>query len=286
MDKELYLARIGHRGPVRPDLECLEALCRAHLQSVPFENLDIHLGVTLKLDEASLFRKIVRRGRGGFCYELNGLFAWLLREVGFSVELLSSRVLRKSRVGSDFDHLALRVWCAGKPYLVDVGFGDGSTMPLPLVAGAVRSDSEASYRLRSFGDELLYQVETVDGETKGYELSLIPRQMAEFAPMCRHHQTSARSWFTNARICVLRTDSGTVSLIDGVYKFAGGTVTSVGSDGDYLTTLRDVFGVDLPRMPRNKSESALQKLRNQGLVWQSRARRALAKAGQLSPLPQ
>ncbi len=96
MDRDLYLARIGFVGRAVLTLACLEELCRFHLGSVPFENFDIHLGVPLRLDEASLFRKIVSRRRGGFCYELNGLFGWLLRDIGFEVEILSSRVVRKS----------------------------------------------------------------------------------------------------------------------------------------------------------------------------------------------
>ncbi len=286
MDKDLYLARIGFHGHAQPNLKCLEALCQAHLRSVPFENFDIHLGVALKLDTASLFRKIVRRKRGGFCYELNGLFAWLLREIGFSVELLSSRVIRAASIGANFDHMALRVWCDGAPFLVDVGFGDGSTLPLALKAGSLRSDSEASYRLASLGDQLLYEVENVYGESKGYELSLVSRQMSEFEPMCRHHQTCTRSWFTRARICVLQTEVGTASLIDGSYKLTGHPARTIGSDGEYLTILREAFGIDLPRMPSNKSEQLFQKLRARGLIWQQRVRRAMALAGKHSLLPQ
>tara|TARA_R110002096_G_scaffold171490_2_gene344374 strand:+ start:9989 stop:10849 length:861 start_codon:yes stop_codon:yes gene_type:complete len=286
MDKDLYLDRIGWRGPTRPDLECLEGLCKAQLTSVPFENFDIHLGVEIRLDAPSLYRKIVRRRRGGFCYELNGLFAWLLREVGFSVELLSSRVMRKGGLGAEFDHMALRVWCEGKPFLVDVGFGDGSTLPLALEVGSSRCDSEATYRLDSVAGQMHYQVLRPDGEVKGYELSHVSREVSEFESMSRHHQSSARSWFTKSRICVLRSEVGTISLIDGVYKRGGDTVATLDSDGEYLQTLRSVFGIDLPRMPHNASEQGLQKLRLQGLVWQERAQRALAMLGQRRLLPQ
>ncbi len=283
MDRDLYLARIGFVGQALPTLACLEELSRCHLESVPFENFDIHLGVPLHLDEASLFRKIVSRGRGGFCYELNGLFGWLLRDIGFKVELLSSRVVRKSSIGSDFDHLALRVTCAGRSYLVDVGFGDGSTLPLELRGGALRFDRGNYYKLTERGaSSLFYEVLAVDGSVKSYELSLDTRSMHEFAVMCRHHQTSIDSWFTKSRICVLHTPEGTISLIDGVLKQGGDTRSTMQDAGAYLKTLRNDFGVDLPRMPANKSETIELRVRKQVCVWKQRARKMLAFAGQSS----
>jgi N-hydroxyarylamine O-acetyltransferase len=80
LDVAAYLARIAYDDPVQPDWATLRALQLAHLRTVPFENLDIHLGRTILLEQDHLFHKIVRQRRGGFCYELNGLFAMLLRE--------------------------------------------------------------------------------------------------------------------------------------------------------------------------------------------------------------
>src|ERR1044072_486231 len=94
IDVEMYLQRIGYDGPVLPTARVLSALHRAHLVAVPFENLDIHLGRRLTLDEDALFDKVVKRRRGGFCYEVNSLFAALLRRIGFEVTLLSARVAR------------------------------------------------------------------------------------------------------------------------------------------------------------------------------------------------
>src|ERR1700690_1319067 len=85
LDLAAYLQRIDYRGPLDASIETLGGLHLAHLCAVPFENLDIHLGRPIALDDAGLFEKIVTRRRGGFCYELNGLFAALLRELGFSV---------------------------------------------------------------------------------------------------------------------------------------------------------------------------------------------------------
>lgn len=105
-----YLARIGYTGPPSPDAETLRRLHRAHLLSVPFENLDIGLKRRIVCDAEASIRKIVEQGRGGFCYELNGAFAELLAQLGFRVTLLSARVVKRDGgYGPEFDHLTLRL---------------------------------------------------------------------------------------------------------------------------------------------------------------------------------
>jgi len=94
----------------------------AHLLSAPFENLSIHWHEPIVLTDEALFQKIVLRQRGGFCYELNGLFASLLRTLGFQVEMLSAGVMNKrGEFGPEFDHMTLMVTLAER-WLVDVGF--------------------------------------------------------------------------------------------------------------------------------------------------------------------
>src|ERR1700751_1035456 len=110
MNAPASLARIPYNGTLDPTAETLSRLHLAHLYTVPFENLDIHLGRRITCEEERFFHKIVDLRRGGFCYELNGAFASLLRELGFRVTLLSARVAREDGTASpDFDHLALRV---------------------------------------------------------------------------------------------------------------------------------------------------------------------------------
>src|SRR5215213_9188134 len=110
MDVQAYLRRINYRGEFAPTAAALRELHRAHLLAVPFENLDIHLGRPIVLEQQALFDKIVTRWRGGFCYELNGLFALLLRDLGFNVTLLAAGVARADgSFGPEFDHLTLLV---------------------------------------------------------------------------------------------------------------------------------------------------------------------------------
>src|SRR5438132_13873753 len=97
MDTEAYLERIGYRGPTRPSSRVLRRLHRRNLLTIPFENLDIHLHRPIILNEAALYDKIIQHRRGGFCYELNGSFASLLKKLGFKVSILSACVTRKGR---------------------------------------------------------------------------------------------------------------------------------------------------------------------------------------------
>ena len=152
-DTASYLERIGHRGGVAITGETLATLHLAHLRVVPFENLDIHLGRSIRLDEGELFEKIVRRRRGGFCYELNGLFAGLLDALGFEVSLLAAQFPREEgRTAPEFDHLTLLV--RGRDgeatWLADVGVErDSFARPLRVDVAAEdwQPEAGASFRL-------------------------------------------------------------------------------------------------------------------------------------------
>src|SRR5678815_122818 len=134
MDITQYLNRIQYSGPVSPTAETLHQLQVAHLQSVPFENLSIHANEPIILNDDALFEKIVTRRRGGFCYELNGLFAALLRTLGFKVEMLSAGVSNNQNgFGPEFDHMTLLVTAPAHPNELSVSLiktADSSVEPL------------------------------------------------------------------------------------------------------------------------------------------------------------
>jgi N-hydroxyarylamine O-acetyltransferase len=210
-----YLERIGYTGSPLPDSETLRALHRAHLLTVPFENLDIALGRTIVCDEEAFVRKLVERKRGGFCYEMNGAFAALLRALGFKVTLLSARVpCEDGSPGPEFDHLTLRV-DLDEPWLVDVGFGDSFLDPLRLQADVEQAQDGRKFRIVDEGSSL--QVEMAEPERMWkpqYSFTLTPRRLEEFAAMCRYHQTSPESPFTRKRVCSRATPDGRITLAD------------------------------------------------------------------------
>lgn len=220
MDTAAYLDRIAYHDSLEPSARTLTALHRAHLMHVPFENLDIHLGVPIILDLDRLFRKIVLNRRGGFCYELNGLFAALLAELGFRVTLLSARVVGEAiPLGPEFDHMTLMVTCPadgdGVRWLCDVGFGDSFLSPLRLDDRSDQVDDLRAYRLEDEDDYLWLWQRDYDGHwNRQYRFTLIPRQMADFAPMCEFQQSSPSSPFTHKRVAARATPTGRVTVRD------------------------------------------------------------------------
>ncbi|MBT9492101.1 MAG: arylamine N-acetyltransferase [Paucibacter sp.] len=258
MNIPVYLERIAYRGGLAPDLATLQALQLAHLRSVPFENLSIHAGQSIELEPAVLYRKIVEQGRGGFCYELNGLFALLLEALGFKLSRLSAQVSGSGgSFGPDFDHLCLLVHLE-RDYLVDVGFGDSFQQPLCLEPATDQLQGERSYRLspQAEGGYILsarplnVRPDLVPGEaTPQYRFALTPHDLAAFEPMCRYHQSSADSHFTQKRICSLATPEGRVSLSDLrlIESRQGGarTETLLASEAEHAAALQQYFGLML-----------------------------------------
>jgi len=254
MDIEGYLQRINYEDSIAPTVKTLRKLHLAHLYSVPFENLDIHLGspIVLKLDE--LYEKIVGRGRGGFCYELNGLFAWLLGELGFKVTLLSARAAHEDwSYGQEFDHLVLHVICPADPsklpipWLADVGWGDTFRKPLRLDKPRIEQlEGLRAFRIeRTDGYQVLWQYNDDRQWEKQYRFTLQPRQFTDFEPMCRYHQTSPESSFTQHRICTLATPNGRLTLSDRklITTENGLRQERIVSPEEYQSILEDQFGM-------------------------------------------
>ncbi|GAA2748672.1 arylamine N-acetyltransferase [Kitasatospora cinereorecta] len=246
---DAYLARIGVGRPERPDAASLAVLQEAHLRAVPFENLAIHLGEPIVLEPAALLDKLVARRRGGFCYELNGAFAELLRALGFRVELLGARVFGDGRLGPPFDHLALRVDLA-EPWLVDVGFGRFSHRPLRLDVRDGQQDPGGVFTVTAHGPDLDV---AMDGSPQ-YRLDPRPYELADFVPTCWWQATSPASHFTRSTTCSRLTDDGGRITLSGsrlIRTSAGGEREErVLTDPESLAAYRAHFGVELDRLPR------------------------------------
>jgi N-hydroxyarylamine O-acetyltransferase len=213
VDVPAYLARIAYSGPTDPTAETLRLIHRAHLLTVPFENLDIALGRKLVVDEEANVRKIVDLHRGGFCYELNGAFAALLRTLGFRVTLLSARVTGQGgKESPEFDHLTLQVDLE-EPWLADVGFGESFIEPLRIAGREEQADPAGKFRLVEVGNRLRLEKVATDGQwRRQYSFSFEPHTLQEFAGRCHYHQTSPDSHFMQNRICTRATPHGRITL--------------------------------------------------------------------------
>jgi N-hydroxyarylamine O-acetyltransferase len=246
-----YLDRIGAGRPDIASAAALHALHRAHLVAVPFENLSIHLGEPVSLDDRDLFGKIVTRRRGGFCYELNGAFALLLGALGFDVRLLAARVFGQGRFGPPFDHLALLVHTADGdgPWLADVGFGSHSHYPLRFAERGPQDDPGGSFRLADTADG---DVDVGKDGQPQYRIERRERSLADFGPTCWWQQTWPDSHFTRSTVCSRVTTDGRVSISGRTLIMTTNgnrAERELPTDAAVLAAYRDHFGIILEQVP-------------------------------------
>lgn len=241
-----YLKRINYDGPLDVSAETLRQLQLAHLRAVPFENLSIHAHEPIVLADEALFTKIVERRRGGFCYEVNGLFATLLRALGFEVEMLSAEVAHPNGGFSQpFDHMTLMVKLDER-WLADVGFGDSFLEPLRLDTTSEQVQGNAGFRIVPDGEYRVLQ-RRQDNEWKPqYRFTLNSHQYVDYEEMCRYHQTSPQSHFTQDRICSRVTADGRITLSGMRYIVTsndGREERMIETQQEYQEILREQFGI-------------------------------------------
>jgi N-hydroxyarylamine O-acetyltransferase len=249
MNVPAYLNRIGYRGPTELTSETLRILHSSHLQTVPFENLDISRSRPIVLDEDNILHKVVTERRGGFCYELNSAFAALLRALGFQVTLLSGRVARADGSESpEFDHLTLRVDLE-QAWLADVGFGDSFLEPMLLRLDIEQKQAVGNFRIVEKSASLAVERQQPDTSWKTeYLFRLTPRRLQDFTAMCHFHQTSADSHFTQKRICSMAVPNGRITLADlKLITTKNGTREErmLASEEERRAVLRECFGIVL-----------------------------------------
>ena len=250
MNIKEYLDRVDLRDVPPPTLDGLKTVHAAHLLAIPYENLDVQLGRPVSLEPAAIYDKLVRRRRGGWCYEMNGLLGWALGELGFRVTRATGAVMREmGGEQSVANHLVLRVDLDEGPYLADVGFGDGPLEPIRLVEG--------DFACRGFR----YGLSRVDGDwwrlrnqpnggAPSFDFNLAPADEARFAARCRELQTAPDSHFVLNLFCFRHRG-------DGILLLRGRVLRSIRPDDPYTdhviesadeltAVLRRDFGLDVP----------------------------------------
>jgi N-hydroxyarylamine O-acetyltransferase len=256
-----YLQRIGlTRADVGlPTADLLRELHRHHYEAVPFENLSIHLGEPIDLGEDALVDKIVGRRRGGFCYELNGLFGALLRSLGFTIGYHSARTYGgDGRLGIPFDHLALVV-DLGERWIADVGFGRHATYPLLLDSSANQPDPGGVFQVRPASesdivdvDDTANDVDVIQDGLPVYRMELRRRELHEFRIGAWWNSTSPESHFTRRLTCSRPDGDGRVTLAGRtLITTVGGerTETELADDAAVLDAYRTLFGIELDSVP-------------------------------------
>ncbi|MGD6854464.1 arylamine N-acetyltransferase family protein [Bacillus infantis] len=210
MNIERYLARI-QADKKEPGLEELAQLQKSHMKSIPFENLDVIRKVPIRLDTDQFYKKVVENGRGGFCYELNGLFQTFLSAMGYSSALISCTVKTPGGWAKENSHAAILVYL-DQPYLTDVGFGDSARQPIPL-DGTIKEDESGKYKVRDLGDGCYDLMHYASGEWQiKYRFSEEKRSLDFFKDSCDFNQTSAESPFTKDDIITIASENGRITL--------------------------------------------------------------------------
>ncbi len=249
MDLEQFLQRIDYHGSREPTLETLAALQRQFLYRVPFENLDIHLDRPITLSPDNFYEKIVENGRGGFCYECNGLFNALLTELGFETALHGATMLLDSSWPLELGHMVLSVQL-DRRYLVDVGNGQSCREPLCIDGddGAASEGLEYRIHIGADGPVLYYRGRDTEWRPR-FHFTTEPRRLEDFTEACRIQQTSPRSRFTRHRLASLATPDGRITLLDGELTTVNGDhheLVQMRSADAYGRALADHFGIELP----------------------------------------
>lgn len=216
MDLQNYLQRIHYNGKPEASVETLIYMHRAHVLNIPFENFHVINRIPIVLDQEKFYSKIVENRRGGFCYELNGLFAKVLEEIGIENHFIGCSVFVPplNDFGSNFGHLAIIAIIEEKKYLVDVGFGDAFLEPLELKFDEPMFQFGFYYRLTELPEGEILLEKSMDNEVyqKMYKFSLEKRNLQDFAETCEFHQISPLAPFTKKPLCSRATSAGRITL--------------------------------------------------------------------------
>ena len=260
-DVDRYLARISYDGPHEPTPGTLAALHLAHLIHVPFENLHVFHRVGVRETVDWSYPKIVEQLRGGWCFELNGCFAELLRRLGFDVDLLSCRTFDPGTGGLSpaFDHLALLVRIGGDAYLVDVGWGDNPLAVIPAENGehATRGRGRAASSPTATCCASSSSSNALDGDVVWelqYEASRRPRALADFSARSRYLQTEPGLNWTEKPLVTRATSplGGRVTLQSRPSPRSPDDLSITDrpiSAEDWAGVLQDQFGMTVPTAP-------------------------------------
>ena len=245
-DKDAYLERIGLGGEsLPPTAETLHRLISAHLAHVPFENLDVYeRGLCPDLSVQGLFDKIVTRRRGGYCFELNGLFQKLLEALGYTCYSIVMRGVRGGSIAYPAHRGIVAVLPEGKAYC-DVGFGGAVSFWPAWLDGRLTPDG---FSVEKRGDEYYVLAPGKDGVAPTQMFRDVPAYPVDFIPLNIHMSQWPESLFRMRPMVSLRTETGGVSLDGDTLRIRRGGETTerkLASRADYFDALREHFGIDL-----------------------------------------
>ncbi|MGN6651627.1 arylamine N-acetyltransferase family protein [Trinickia sp.] len=245
-----YLHRIDYTGTPKADIETVERMMRRHLFSVPFENLDVQAGKIVSLVPEDIVEKIVGRKRGGYCYEVNGLFAMALEALGIPYQFVAARPMfypaRRPRT-----HMALVLTLGDERWLCDLGFGSyGIRAPMRLDALDIEIAQDDDTFMMTLGDDGFYVLRAkVDGQwTNQYAFDLSPQEWVDFVPANYLNSTHPEAIFVRMTVAVLMTEAGRKILGGDSLKIVehGRTEKRTVAPNELAGILAREFGLTMP----------------------------------------
>jgi len=254
---DAYFERIYYKGRTESGEGTLRDIHIAHTLNVPFENLDVFYRRPIFLDGASLYKKIVQEKRGGYCFEMNGIFSLVLQELGFKVTNLLARVTMDGVHYTTKTHQAILVETGGNTWLADVGFGnDGIIAPLILEENTEQKQFAHTYRLithSKFGYELQKKMDDIYNPL--YAFTLEECCPEDFLMSNHFTATFPESFFLTMKMCTMPTKDGRITLTDDRFKVINNndvSETSIADEIEFNTVLKEYFGLDLSLIrPKN-----------------------------------
>ena len=244
-----YMERIGYEGSREPTLETLRAIHRHQALSIPYENLDVYLETPVDRDMGRIFTKIVERGRGGWCYEVNGLFGWALEEMGYGPVRHCGAVMRDlSPVDNIGGHLVHTVELGG-PWLVDVGLGIGILEPVRLTEGGI-TQGQRSFRLEHLADGF-WRFHNSEGILPpSFDFRFEPADDARLDFQCDRLQRDPMSLFRQNLICQVVTETGFKSLVGRTLTDTDAGIKDhlIASEDELHTVIEETFGINPPNL--------------------------------------
>jgi len=251
MNLDRYLRRIGLDRRPPATLEGLKTVHRAHLLAIPYENIDVQLGRPVTTEIGPIYEKIVERGRGGWCYEMNGSLGWALKELGFNVTRATGAVMRSLKGDKvTGNHLVLRVELPEGLYLADVGFGDGPRDPIPVMVGAFVSHG-FNFGLSRIDESWWRFANDPRGGAPNFDFNLAPADEGVLAAQCKLLQTAPGSPFVQNLVVQRHVPEGLAILRGRTMRALTPTEMRervIEDAGDLVSTLKTVFGLDVPEV--------------------------------------
>jgi N-hydroxyarylamine O-acetyltransferase len=256
VDLPAYFTRIGYAGPHAPTLETLRAIHTSHAQTIPFENLNPLAGWPVLLDPSALEQKLLRDGRGGYCFEQNLLLSYVLETIGFRVTRLAARVLWNMPLDTIMprSHMLLRIEIDGTPYIADVGFGGLTlTTPLRLTAGTPQSTTHEPFRLVEEPGGFIVQAEIAGVWKPLYRFDLQEQQVADYEVSSWYLSNHPKSRFVNNLLAALPEPGRRYALLNNIFTthhLAGKTERrALKNAGELRDALIDTFHTRVPQTP-------------------------------------